>query len=211
MKSPLRTCALLSLATTAIYLPSCAITQQTIDFSVFTDAVTPAQNDDVQVEVGGGLSASESYKAPTSPAVRTPVVAAPASPTRTGSTVGSYTVLKGDTLSAIARKHQIPLAALYAANGLSEENSAIRDGQKLIIPAVGKSSSAPVVQVSTPAPQRRSSNTGSYTIVKGDSISSIARRHGISRAALMQANGLTPETADKINAGQTLNIPTNNQ
>lgn len=207
MKSPLHTCALLSLATAVIYLPSCAITQQTIDFSVFTDAVTPAQNDDVQVEAGSGLSASDSYTAPTAP-----VAAAPASPARSGGSAGSYTVLKGDTLSAIARKHQIPLAALYAANGLSEENSAIRDGQKLIIPAAGKSSPAPVVQVSNPAPLRSNGNsTGSYTIAKGDSISSIARRHGITRAALMQANGLTPETADKINAGQTLNIPTNNQ
>ncbi|MBR1978778.1 MAG: LysM peptidoglycan-binding domain-containing protein [Akkermansia sp.] len=207
MKNPLHTCALLSLATAVIYLPSCAVTQQTIDFSVFSDAVAPAQNDDVQVEVGSGLSASDSYTAPA-----TPVAATPASPARTGGSAGSYTVLKGDTLSAIARKHQIPLAALYAANGLSEENSGIRDGQKLIIPAAGKSSPAPVVQVSTPAPLRsKSSKAGSYTIVKGDSISSIARRHGISRAALMQANGLTPETADKINAGQTLNIPTNNQ
>lgn len=210
MKKTLHSCALLSLATAVIYLPSCAITQQTIDFSVFTDAVTPAQNDDVQVEAGSGLSASDSYTAPAAPvAAATP--AAP-SPARSGGSAGSYTVLKGDTLSAIARKHQIPLAALYAANGLSEENSAIRDGQKLIIPAAGKSSPAPVVQVSTPAPLRSNgNNTGSYTIVKGDSISSIARRHGITRAALMQANGLTPETADKINAGQTLNIPTNNQ
>lgn len=200
MKTHLRTSALLCMATSAACLSSCVVTQQTIDFSVFTDAVVPAQNDEVQVEVGRGLSASEVYTAPVPPAAIA------------GGTGGAttYTVRKGDSLSSIARKHNIPIAALYAANGLSPENSRIRIDQKLIIPAAGQAyTAAPMVSPASPAP-RPTGNKGmrSYTIVKGDSLSSIARRHGISMAELMSANGITPETANKIEAGHTLNIPT---
>lgn len=198
MNSAFRTLALLSVATGVVSMTSCAITQQTVDLSVFTDAVVPAQNDDVQVEVGRGLPASEAaYTAPATPAV-----------VSSGTGAKTYTVLKGDSLSSIARKHNVPLAALYAANGLSPENSAIRFDQTLIIPAVNQAYTAPVVATAPPAPRASSSKGGSYTIAKGDTISSIARRHGISSAELMQANGLTPETADKIEAGSTLNIPT---
>lgn len=206
MKPTIRICILLGCAAAAASLSSCRITQQTIDFSVFSDAVVPAQNDDVQVEAGSGLAASTatSSVAPVAPAAAT-------SPTTPTSTRGSYTVLKGDTLSGIARKHSIPLSALYAANGLSESNSGIRDGQVLIIPAT----SAGVAAVATHGGQKsipaspKTSSTGKrrYTVATGDTISSIARRHGVSSAALMQANGLTKETADKINIGQTLTIP----
>ncbi|TBR44892.1 AMIN domain-containing protein [Marinomonas agarivorans] len=46
---------------------------------------------------------------------------------------GSYVVSKGDTLSSIARRNSVSLAALRRANSL--KNDAIRIGQKLVIPA----------------------------------------------------------------------------
>jgi len=46
---------------------------------------------------------------------------------------GSYIVGKGDTLSSIARKNRVSLAALRAANSL--RNDSIRIGQKLAIPS----------------------------------------------------------------------------
>ena len=107
---------------------------------------------------------------------------------------------------------QIKKENWYAANGLSETNTAIRDGQTLIIPAAGSTPvAAKPATVSKPqvaaAPARTAK--GSYTVASGDTISSIARRHKISSAALMQANGLTKETADKLSIGQILNIPAN--
>ena len=207
MKQTYRMWALMGLATATACLASCRVTQQTIDFSVFKDAVVPAQNDEVQVEVGSGLSgataAAETEQVDEAP---TPSIEqVPAAPMAT--TPGSYTVVKGDTLSAIARKHRVPLSALYAANGLSKENSGIRDGQILTIPTAGSIPAAPIVRTSPPAPTPKRATKGSYTVVTGDTISSIAKRHGISTAALIQANGLTKKTADKLSIGQTLNIP----
>src|SRR5690606_19874585 len=45
---------------------------------------------------------------------------------------------------------------------------------------------------------------GSYTIQRGDTLSSIARRHNTTVSALKSANGLT---TDLIQAGKTLRIP----
>ncbi len=50
--------------------------------------------------------------------------------------VNSYTVREGDTLYRIAKNAQIPLTTLMAANGLTED-SIIRPGQSLTIPAEG--------------------------------------------------------------------------
>lgn len=44
----------------------------------------------------------------------------------------SYTVRRGDTLGAIALKHQVPLSGLKRANGLEKDRILV--GQKLIIP-----------------------------------------------------------------------------
>src|SRR5690606_31902409 len=47
--------------------------------------------------------------------------------------------------------------------------------------------------------------SGSYTVVAGDSLSVIAKKFGITTDALKRANGLT---SDQINVGQKLVIPT---
>lgn len=46
-----------------------------------------------------------------------------------------------------------------------------------------------------------------YTVLKGDTMTGIARKHGITISALLQANGIAPENADTLRDGQTLNIP----
>ena len=46
----------------------------------------------------------------------------------------TYTVKKGDTLSAIAKKHDTTVEALVASNGIKDKNL-IRVGQVLQIPA----------------------------------------------------------------------------
>lgn len=51
--------------------------------------------------------------------------------------------------------------------------------------------------------------TGSqrYTVQDGDTFSAIAARFGVSMAAMLQANGMTPEQADNLRIGQELVIP----
>jgi len=54
---------------------------------------------------------------------------------------GVYTVKKGDTAAAIARRYKIPLKELSRANNLNS-SATIRVGRKLMIPARGMSSAA---------------------------------------------------------------------
>ncbi len=69
---------------------------------------------------------------------------------------------------------------------------------------------APTIVVLTPTPvsDHGGNNPGTtvyYTVVQGDTLSSIAARFGTTVTAIMQANGLT---SDLIYVGQVLLIPT---
>lgn len=168
----------------------------------------------------------------------------------------TYTVVAGDTLSAIARRHKTNTKTLINLNRL-DINKPLQINQKLLIPVQGKSTgttkrrtatqekqetaesiqsvtpqTAPetegaVTPESTPTPVPDSTSPaeslqteprlpvptqpGSYTIQPGDTLFGIARKLNLSPQELMQANGLTPETADKLQAGTSLNLPPQKQ
>ena len=121
---------------------------------------------------------------------------APAAPAA-APTATSYTVRDGDTVSSIARRHGTTVAAVVAANGL-DSRAFIRAGQTLTVPgASGTPAPAPAASPSTTAT--------SYTVATGDTVSSIAKRHGTTVAAVVAANGL--DSRAFIRAGQTLTLP----
>jgi len=70
-----------------------------------------------------------------------------------------YVVRSGDTLSRIARSHQVSLAVLKALNHFSNEQAGLLQvGQKIIVPAKSNRDNENVVPVSTlgkPAPSGR--------------------------------------------------------
>lgn len=103
-----------------------------------------------------------------------------------------YTVNRGDCLWLIARRHGITVEALVSANGLKSD--LITPGQVLSIP--GKN----VV----PAPPPVSTTSAEYKVVRGDCLWLIARRYGITVAAIKEANGLS---SDLLHPGQVLVIP----
>jgi len=113
-----------------------------------------------------------------------------------GSTSGQgnsyYVVTAGDTLSAIAARYGTTTQALVQANGLASANL-IYVGQRLVIPG-GGSEAAP-----------STGTTGYYTVQAGDTVSSIAVRHGVTSWAIVQANHLA--NANFIYVGQRLVIP----
>ncbi len=115
----------------------------------------------------------------------------------------SYIVRSGDTLSAIAARHNVSLGSILSANRLMM-TSIIYPGQKITVS--GKSSGGgpthspgKTVKPTTPKP---SSSARSYTVVPGDTLSAIASRHGISLGTILSANGI--RSTDIIRPGQKL-------
>ena len=130
------------------------------------------------------------------PAVSEPVPAVPsATPAPGGAT---YVVKPGDSLYKIALSQGVTLPSLLSANGLGED-SIIRPGQSLVIPAGGDSPS-----VSTPLKPTVIVPAGALTHVvkKGDNLTRIAALYGTTVKQIMEWNGLVD--AGKISVGQSL-------
>jgi len=113
---------------------------------------------------------------------------------------GTYTVVRGDTLSNIARRYGTTFTAIAQANNLPNPNL-IYVGQVLTIP--GATTNPTPTPTETPT-NGGSGEVGQYTVVRGDTLSSIARRFGTSTTAIAQANGIT--NPNLIYVGQVLNI-----
>jgi LysM repeat protein len=132
------------------------------------------------------------------------------SSTPVGQRPKTYTIKRGDTISAIAARYGLSTASVLALNKL-KSTSIIYPGQ--VIKLSGSSISiTPVSQVdpidppstppvSTPAPVI----DNRYTIRSGDTVTSIAARFGVSVDAILSANGLNRTSI--IYAGRTLVIP----
>ncbi len=106
----------------------------------------------------------------------------------------TVTVRSGDTLSKIAARAGLSVAQLKAANGLSSD--VIRAGQVL---RLNRSAASPAA----PAP-RKPPAQDTYTVQRGDFLSKIAGRYGVSVGALQAANNIQ---GTLITPGQRLKIP----
>ena len=127
------------------------------------------------------------------------------------STGGTYTVVSGDGLYAIARKTGTSIDDLLSLNGLSL-NSTIYPGQVLTLS--GNSESAPAAEstestaeesqeeVATPEETTPSTNAKMYYVHSGDSLYRIAHNHGISLSTLLEWNNLSVDSI--IHPGQGL-------
>ena len=119
------------------------------------------------------------------------------------STGGTYTVVSGDGLYAIARKTGTSIDDLLSLNGLSL-NSTIYPGQVLTLS--GNSESAPAAEstestaeesqeeVATPEETTPLTNAKMYYVHSGDSLYRIAHNHGISLSTLLEWNNLSVDS-----------------
>ncbi len=122
-----------------------------------------------------------------------------------------HTVAKGDTLGRIALLYDVSAARIAEANGITLETK-LQIGQVLRIPSEGEEG-APLPEATptsnrTPLPTPTPTATPvsiTYTVVKGDTLGSIAVRFGVSTAEIAKANGITERTLLQI--GQVLTIP----
>lgn len=97
-----------------------------------------------------------------------------------------YTVKSGDSLWSIAKKFNTTVDDLKKTNNLTSNSLSI--GQKLVIPG-----------------KKESTSNNVYTVQKGDSLYSIARKYNVDVNALKQANNLS---SNLLSIGQVLIIPT---
>ena len=140
----------------------------------------------------------------------------------TVSSVEKHTIIHkvkaGETLASIAALYEVTPEEIKATNNL--RRNAVRVGQQLRI-----NSSAPQAMMETtvaavtnqknsttqknestktPAPKKASSTPSTHKVRKGETLSSIAKKYGVTIAAIKQANGMT---SDNLKAGATIKIP----
>ncbi len=204
----------------ALPLSSCRFVGARPDFSVLADSFRPAETDTVYVEARPAGSTR-----PTAP-----VAAATTSANHPPVPNGFYTVHPGDTLSRIARIHNVGLSSLASSNGIDLQRPLIRPGQILRIPGRGAPLAAPhpgmaAASSARPAAPLRPTATapathptppqattaapaGQYRVCAGDTAYRIAQKHRVSLPALLQANNLDDASARSLRVGTILTIPT---
>jgi len=110
-----------------------------------------------------------------------------------------YTVRRGDSLSKIARKYNVKERELVALNNLRSRHR-IRAGQVLVLPdEPGARAPVSVARMEPPA-------DGVYHVRRGDTISRISARFGLTEASLVAMNGL--RNRNQIAVGQRLMVST---
>ena len=105
-----------------------------------------------------------------------------------------YRVAEGDTVSSVASRYGLSTASVLALNGLGRKTT-IFPGQKLrLTPSTASSSTS-----------ASASHSGHHTVRAGETISSIAAKHGLGTTAVLRANGL--HSSSIIYPGQRIALP----
>ena len=116
----------------------------------------------------------------------------------------SHIVKKGETLTLIARQHGVSINSIVQNNGIKNPNI-ILTGQKLIINPFNNIPNSS--RLSNSQKQTKKTEGSEYQVLEGDTISRIAKSHGISNETLISSNGdINP---NQIQTGQIIKIPTN--
>lgn len=112
-----------------------------------------------------------------------------------------HVVTRGQTLGQIARRYGSSVAALRAANG-NVNPRRLQIGQQLVVPRSG----AQTTRVASSAGQgtkRTAPGQATVTVRRGDTLWSLARRHGVSTTDLMRWNNLS---SSRIHPGDRLTV-----
>jgi membrane-bound lytic murein transglycosylase D len=113
-----------------------------------------------------------------------------------------HRVIKGESLSAIARRYGTSVRAIMAMNGLRSRHY-IKVGWRLKIPT--RRQYASLERISSPVPGlKRKENLVEYVVRKGDSLWRIANRFGTTTKAIQSVNKLNDTY---LSIGQILMIP----
>jgi LysM repeat protein len=149
------------------------------------DAGQPTATADANA--GGGVAQPAQPTQPAQPLVATPVVERPT----------TYTLKKGEFAFCIARRFDLDLGALLAANNIGV-NTQLATGYTLKIPASGN-------WPSSYGSRALRAHPVDYTVLAGETVYSIACKFGdVTPEAILAVNGINE---DGIRAGATIRIP----
>ncbi|WP_352337857.1 LysM peptidoglycan-binding domain-containing protein [Psychrobacter sp. 16-MNA-CIBAN-0192] len=130
----------------------------------------------------------------------------------------SYKVQAGDSLTAIAKRYNVSISDLAAANGLTATSNLML-GRTITIPVAGSSASvsapaaksepsasrSPVAESNNTSSGKDLSNIENYKVQSGDGLIVLARRFGVSVADLAATNNMTVN--ESLQIGQTIKVP----
>jgi LysM repeat protein len=137
------------------------------------------------------------FEQPISPVVPPPIV--PSVIETAGAPTSEYVVKKGDIGGRIANRNKVSLKQLQEANP-GVDLSRLKVGQKLNLPAGVAAPATP----SAPVDSATASETITYTVKGGDTLTKLARIHGTTIKAIRQASGLK---SNDLKVGQRIKIP----
>ncbi len=114
-----------------------------------------------------------------------------------------YKVRSGETLSGIAQKYATTVTRLRSLNAMGRSDI-LRAGQVIRVPAptaaVAPEASSSVAEAGTSA-----ARPSSHLVRRGETLSGIAQKYGVTLAALRGANGMTSRSV--LQAGARIEIP----
>lgn len=105
-----------------------------------------------------------------------------------------YKIKSGDSLYAIAKKNKTTVSKVRQVNGI-KKGEPLKIGKVLKVPTNKKT-----------ATKKKSIRLSKYKIKKGDTLSSIARKHHTTITKLAKSNGM--KKGDTLKFGRTLKVPT---
>ncbi len=163
-----------------------------------------------------GLSVGKLLKVPgqadAAPRVKSDSKSAPV--VEAAETFDSYKVAKGDTVAVIAKRLKVSQSEIIALNGLKKpyaltRGKVIKVPGSAVAPSPVEADAPPAIEISTQSyaalPKHVQGGKGTYKVVRGDTVASVAKRLGMDKDDLIKMNGLKRPYA--LPRGKVLKVP----
>lgn len=141
---------------------------------------------------------------PTGGAISTSVARQMADPPKPAGTSrsGWHRVRRGETLTGIADEYGVTIRELREWNGLGPKGF-LRAGQRIRVAA--PASAAPSAKPASPPANAPRPDIRTHLVRRGETLTGLARRYGVSVEALREANGMSKR--ETLKAGAAIKIP----